>query len=124
MKRALLMLLLVAPLAAQFQEPTTKVIQVKHRSADALARLIKAVSASASRDFNTITLVGGEAQMKAAEAIIQEYDTPARQAEFTIRLIEGSSATQGSNDAAEFVPSELKSLLRKARAVHQHVDLV
>ena len=114
MKRALLIVLLVVvPLAAQ--EVTTKVIQVKHRPAEALARLIKAVSASASRDFNTITLVGGEAQMKAAEAIIQEYDTPRRQAEFLLRVIEASSLAQGPNDAADLVPAELKNLLRYTR---------
>ena len=102
----------VAPLAAE-----TKVIRVKHRSAEELRRVVAIPNFGIdfSREFNTITLNGSAENIKIAEAVIEQYDVPRRQAEFLVRVIEASSAAQGANDAADLVPAELKSLLRYTR---------
>ena len=121
MKNAILVLmLLTAPVAAE--EQVTKVVQAKHRPADSLIRLLPGAAqfgnpllTSFSRDFNTITLSGPAEKVKIAEAIIEQYDTPRRQAEFVLRLVEASSTAQGPNDAADLIPAELKSLLRYTR---------
>lgn len=55
---------------------------------------------------------------RVAEAVIAQYDTPRRQAEFLVRVIEASSAP-GPNDAADLVPAELESLLRYSRYAQQ-----
>ena len=122
MRKAILVLMLAVPLAARAEEMVTKIIQVKHRPADSLARLVPnqpvgmPLSINPSRDFNTISLNGPAEKVKMAEAIIEQYDTPRRQAEFVIRVIEASSAAhEGPNDDADLVPAELKSLLRYSR---------
>ena len=113
MKKVFLVALLAAAsLAAQ---NLTKVIQVKYRSAEALVQLLPPGPHRSSREFNTISLTGSEEQLKSLEAIIRQYDTPPRQVEFQLRIIEASSAAQGPNDAADVVPAELKSLLRYTR---------
>jgi len=113
MRKAILLVMLVAaPLAAD-----TKVYRVKHRPAESLARTLNGAGmrVDASRDFNTITLTGTAEQIKVAEGILEQFDTPRRQAEFVLRVVEASSSAQGPNDAADLVPSELKSLLRYTR---------
>ena len=114
-KAFLVMMLAAAPLLAEDQ---TKVFHIKHRPAESLARLLPGGQLRTnfpSRDFNTITLSGSAESVKMAEAIIEQYDTPRRQAEFILRVIEASSTTQGPNDAVDLVPAELKSLLRYNR---------
>jgi hypothetical protein len=112
MRKAFLLVILVAPLAAD-----TKVVKVKHRSAESLQRVLAGtpLSFSFSREFNTITLNGSQEQIKVVEAILEQFDTPRQQAEFLIRVIEASAAAQGPNDAAEFVPTELKALVKYQR---------
>src|SRR3989442_189079 len=107
--------LIVLAAAVSLVGQDTKVIQVKHRPAEALARLVAAgpIQVTPSRELNTITLnSSSQERLKVAEAIIQQYDPPRRQAEFVLRVIEASSTSQGPNDAADVVPAELKSLLR------------
>ena len=106
----LLVVLAVAPLAAD-----TKVIAVKHRSAQALRRLLANMPTDFSPELNAITLLGTAEQNKVAEAIIAQFDTPRRQAEFLIRVIEATSSPQAPNDAADLVPAELKSLVKYQR---------
>ena len=117
MRKALLMVLLaVGSLGAQ--EKTTTVIQVKYRSAEMLNGMLPpfGISTRVSRELNTITLSSDSAeQLKTIAAIIQQYDSPPRQAEFTVRVIEGTMSAQGPTDAADVVPAELKSLLRYTR---------
>ncbi len=123
MRKALLVFLVAAlPLAAEDQ--ITKVIQAKHRPAESLAELVRhSIATTISRDFNTITLTSTPEKVKTAEAVIQQYDTPRRQAEFVIRVIEAGSAGKlpgkvaekggaPEGDATDAVPAELKSLLR------------
>ena len=111
----LAMMLAAATLLAA--EDQTKVLHIKHRPAESLARLLPGhqMRINPSRDFNTITVSGPAENVKMAEAIIEQYDTPRRQAEFILRVIEASSTGQGPNDAADLVPAELKSLLRYNR---------
>jgi len=112
MKRAFLFLVLsVAPLAAQEQ---TKVVKAIHRPAEHLSRLLF-MSHSFTREFNTITLRGTPEAIKAAEAAIQQYDTPRRQAEFFIRVIQAGMPAPAPDDATDLVPAELKSVLRYSR---------
>ncbi len=135
MKKTMLLLLLAAvPLAAE--DPITKVVQVKNRPAESLARLLPGFGfgVTPSRDFNTITLTGPADKVKVAEAIIAQYDTTRRQAEFVVRVIQAgtqsskmgaaagdapsaptkvvASKADVSGDAADLVPAELKSILR------------
>ena len=118
MKNAILVLLLLAAPGAA-EEQVTKIVQAKHRPAEGLVRLLPVAQfgmiTNFSRDFNTITLSGPAEKVKIAEAIIAQYDTPRRQAEFILRVIEASSSPQGPNDAADLIPAELKTLLRYTR---------
>lgn len=117
MRKAILILMLAAaPLAGQ--EWQTKIVHLRHRSAQSMAELLRNISkfnALSNREFNTVTLNGAPESIKTAEAIIEQYDTPARQAELIFRVIEASSAPEGPNDAADLVPAELKTLLRYSR---------
>lgn len=114
MKQAILIVMLAAaPVAAE-----TKVFQAKHRPAQSLGPVLSSMqlSVNPSREFNTITLNGSAEIIKVAEAILEQYDTPRRQAEFLLRVIEaGASPDKGANDAAELVPAELKSMLKYNR---------
>jgi hypothetical protein len=113
MRKALILVLLAGrPLAAD-----VKVYKAKHRPADSLHRVIRTAvgGADVSPQFNTITLHGSAEAIKAAEAILEQYDTPRRQAEFLLRVIEAGGGAQGPNDAAELVPAELKSMLKYTR---------
>ena len=123
MKKAILMsMLALAPLAAQEE---IKVIHVKYRPADSLARVVSmGIPVDFSREFNTITLRGPAEKVKIAEAIIQQYDTPRRQAEFVVRVIEAGSAPKETNDAAGLVPAELKSLLRYNRYAQRDLAIL
>ncbi len=112
MRNAIVMLALAAvPLAAQPGE--TKVYKARHRPAIELVGVLPD-NYRYSREFNTITLTGPAERIKLAETILQQYDTPPRQAEFTLRVLE-AGAQPGPNDAADLVPAELKSMLRYAR---------
>jgi len=111
-----ILILAAAPLAAQEQ---VKVYKARHRPAEGLVRVLGPMTAEVradfSRDFNTITMRGTEQGVKNAQAILEQYDTPRRQAEFVLRVIEASSVASKANDAEDLVPAELKSLLRYTR---------
>ncbi len=118
MRQAILIVILAAaPVAAE-----TKIYQAKHRPAESLGRVLGNMGGffgvSPSREFNTIALNGSPENIKVAEAILEKYDTPRRQAEFLLRVIEagaGVGADKGATDAAELVPAELKSMLKYNR---------
>ena len=108
-KTILILALAIAPLAAD-----VKVVQLRYRPADSLYRIL-GIQAQPSPDFNTITLRGSAEEIKEAESVIAKYDTPRRQAEFLLRVVEAGSGAQGPNDAADLVPAELKTLLKYTR---------
>jgi len=113
MKSALLILVVAAsPLAAE-----SKVYKALYRPAESLSQIIHpmGVQVNYNRQFNTITLNGSAENIKAAEAVLAQYDTPRRQAEFVIRVVEAGTGAQGPNDAADLVPAELKTLLKYTR---------
>jgi len=114
MRQAILIVILaVTPLGAE-----TKVFQAKHRPAERLRELLGNIplQRDASREFNTITLNGSAENIKVAEAILEKYDTPRRQAEFLLRVIEaGAGVDKAPNDAVDLVPAELKSMLKYNR---------
>lgn len=114
MRQAILIVMLAAaPVAAE-----TKVFQAKHRPAPSLSGVLTnmQLSVSPSREFNTITLNGSAETIKVAEAILEKYDTPRRQAEFLLRVIEaGAGVDKAASDAVELVPAELKSMLKYNR---------
>ncbi len=95
----------------------TLVVPLKNRNARSIAEMLPTHSLTMriSNDFNTITVSGPPEDVRAAEALIKQYDTPLRQAEFVLRVIEASSAANKPDDAADLVPAELKSLLRYTR---------
>src|SRR5262249_49749202 len=85
----------------------------------------------------TITLNGSSEKIKAAEAVIQQYDTPRRQAEFVIRVIEAGSASKFAvkvpsaekggpleSNATDVVPAELKLLLRYDHCVQRDLAVL
>jgi len=115
MRQAILIVMLAAaPVAAE-----TKIFQAKHRPADGLARILgnmSSMSINSSREFNTIGLNGSPESIKVAEALLEKYDTPRRQAEFLLRVIEaGAGVDKAASDAVELVPAELKSMLKYNR---------
>jgi hypothetical protein len=118
MRQAILIVMLAAaPVAAE-----TKVFQAKHRPSASLAGVlgnIQGILINHNREFNTVALNGSPENIKVAEALLEKYDTPRRQAEFLLRVIEAGSGVgadkPGPNDAVELVPAELKSMLKYNR---------
>jgi len=116
MSKAILILIL-APALLLAEEAQTKTVRLKHQSPESIQRLLNnaRLRISVSNEFNALMLLGSPEEVKTAEATIAQYDTPRRQAEFVLRVIEASSLPQATNDAADLVPGELKSLLRYSR---------
>jgi hypothetical protein len=118
-------LFLATPILSQEKEGlTTKVYDIKHKDASAIAQLLMTLDVGSSPGsismnpvFNTVTIRANEQGHAAAADLIRKYDVPAKTIEFQFYLIKGSATGEALKEG---LPVKVQGALHELASVMQY----
>jgi type II secretory pathway component GspD/PulD (secretin) len=108
-----------APSQQRAEEPVVRIYEIKWRSAEEIAKLLRGFADNifASESFNTITVRSLSKDHEAISALLRKYDVPARTIEFQLYLIKAATVGEGIKDG---LPDKIRKVINEVAALTRY----
>ncbi|MGI8782712.1 MAG: hypothetical protein ACR2L2_03545 [Acidobacteriota bacterium] len=106
---------------AETGEPVGRIYEIKWRESGEIVEMLDGIvdkgRMRVGRSFNTITVIGKEAEHAVVRELIQKYDVPAKTIEFQFHILKASRTGQGMRDG---VPEKIGKIVQGITALTRY----